>query len=167
MAILDISVVGDDILRKKSEIVTDFDEKLNKFVDDMIDTMIAYDGIGLAANQVGVDKRIFVIYYKLIDKTKDFLVLINPELTAFEGKYEYEEGCLSVPGIFENVIRPEKVEVKFQDIDGNEHKIEADGLLARVIQHENDHLDGILFIDRIPKTRLKLLQPQLKKIQNI
>ena len=167
MAILDISVVGDDILRKKSEIVTDFDEKLNKFVDNMIDTMIAYDGIGLAANQVGVDKRIFVIYYKLIDKTKDFLVLINPELTAFEGKYEYEEGCLSVPGIFENVIRPEKVEVKFQDIDGNEHKIEADGLLARVIQHENDHLDGILFIDRIPKTRLKLLQPQLKKIQNI
>ena len=113
-------------------------------------------GIGLAAPQVGISKKIIVIDRSFGEKVDDIMVLINPEIVDREGSCSIEEGCLSVPGIYEDVVRPENIRVSYQDIDGNEYEMDAESMLARVIQHESDHLDGILFVDRLSTVKRTL-----------
>ena len=143
---LDIYRIGDEILRTKCEKVTQFDHSLEILIDAMFDTLDEADGVGLAGPQVGVDKRLFIV--SLNDGTRK--VFVNPEIVETSvDTCPYEEGCLSIPGVYHNVIRPSKVKVFAQDEKDHAFTLDASGLLARVIQHENDHLDGKLFIDRL------------------
>ena len=146
MAIRNIREDGDEILRKKSRKVEVIDEKIKTLVEDMLETMYKYNGVGLAAPQVGILKRVVVI--DLYDNNGP-LVLINPEILKEKGEQEVDEGCLSFPNQFAKIIRPAEVTVKFQDIEGNEVKLKAKELLAQAISHEVDHLEGILFVDKI------------------
>ena len=146
MAIRNIREDGDEILRKKSRKVEVIDEKIKTLVDDMLETMYKYNGVGLAAPQVGILKRVVVI--DLYDNNGP-IVLINPEIVKEKGEQEVEEGCLSFPNQFAKIVRPAEVTVKYQDIDGNEIKLKAKELLAQAISHEVDHLEGILFVDKI------------------
>lgn len=154
---LDISLLGDEVLREPTERVTVFDSALSLLVDAMFDTMDEADGVGLAAPQVGVSKRIFVVDTR---QEGGRIAFINPEIVeTSEERSHYEEGCLSVPGIYKDVIRPAAVTVQAQDVTGHAFTIKATGLLARVVQHENDHLYGKLFIDRLPdEEREKVLR---------
>ena len=131
----------------------------------MIDTMYMDNGIGLAAPQVGISKKIIVVDPTFGDDENSLRDMINPEIIETEKECELEEGCLSIPGVFEMVTRPEKITVKYHDVDGEEHRLEADGLLARVIQHEIDHLEGILFIDRLSTVKRNLLSKTLREIE--
>lgn len=144
MAKLQIRIDGDPILRKKSRRVEVFDDDLQQLIDDMYDTMYEADGVGLAAVQIGKLKRLIV----LDDYEKTKLVLINPERVAEEGSCEAMEGCLSVPDRMGKVERYEKVKINYMDEKGEEKTLEAEDFLARIIQHEMDHLEGILYTDR-------------------
>lgn len=146
MAIRNIRTIGDDILRKKSRKVEVIDNKILTLLKDMQETMNHADGVGLAAPQVGILKRIAVV-----DVGEGIVNLINPEVIEAEGEYMDEEGCLSIPGEQGNVLRPEKVKVKALNEKGEECIIEGEGLFARAMCHEIDHLDGILFVDKITK----------------
>ncbi|MCE5252528.1 peptide deformylase [bacterium] len=157
-----VRIYGDPVLRKSTEPVTVFDSDLRDFVEHMADMMFGNNGVGLAAPQVGVSRKVIVIDLSFGEKVDDYLALINPEIVGKEGECTMEEGCLSVPGIWEEVVRPEKIRVRFLDADGAEHLVDADGLLARVIQHEADHLEGILFVDRISTVKRTLLSKTLK-----
>jgi len=163
MAILKIKVYPDDILRKKALVVTKLTEEDKNLIRDMVETMYASDGVGIAAPQVGVSKRIFIAN-PTGEKGKE-LIAINPRILEKSGKEVLVEGCLSLPNISAEVKRYKKVVLKFEDMEGKEKIINANGLLARIIQHEIDHLDGILFIDRINIfKRLKLLRKLKRKI---
>lgn len=144
MAIREIRKKGDEILRKICKPVTEVNKKVKELLDDMLDTMYEADGVGLAAPQVGILKRIVVI-----DVGDGPVVLINPEKLEESGEQLHAEGCLSIPGIYGEVKRPERVLVKALDRDGKEQRIEATGMLAIAMCHEIDHLDGILFEDRV------------------
>lgn len=144
MAIRNIRTVGDELLRKKSKPVNEINDRLLTLVNDMIDTMYHADGVGLAAPQVGILKRVVVI-----DVGDGPIVLINPEIIETEGQYLDEEGCLSIPGRQGKVLRPRKVKAKALNEKGEEFIIEGEDLLARAICHEVDHLEGVLFIDKI------------------
>ncbi|MDR1572318.1 MAG: peptide deformylase [Clostridiales Family XIII bacterium] len=148
MALRKIVCKGDETLRKKSRRVGEINERISLLIDDMWETLEEYDGIGLAAPQVGVLRRVVVI-----DTGEDGgrFELINPELVAAEGMEEDEEGCLSIPGVIGMVPRPERVTVRAQDRGGATFTIEGEGMLARALSHELDHLDGVLFIDRATK----------------
>lgn len=146
MAIRFIREEGDEILRKKSRTVTAFDEKLAALLDDMYDTMYAANGVGLAAVQVGILKRVVVIDTR---NEGEKLELINPEIISQSGGHEVAEGCLSVPGVRGYVVRPEKVVVRAQDRRGEVHEYTGEELLAQAMCHEIDHLDGGLFIDKV------------------
>ncbi|MGF7057286.1 peptide deformylase [Brassicibacter mesophilus] len=146
MAIRQLRYEGDPILRKKSRIVNKIDDRIKVLVDDMIDTMYKEEGVGLAAPQVGILKQVVVI-----DVGDGPIKLINPEIIEKEGECIDIEGCLSVPGENGNVSRPKRVKVRYTDLNGNEQTIEGTDLLARALCHEIDHLNGILFIDRIIK----------------
>jgi len=146
MAIRTIRVEDDPILRKKSKEVTVFDEKLQLLVDDMIETMHDSDGVGLAAPQIGVLKRVVVI--DLYDEEGP-IALINPVMIEKSGSQVGEEGCLSLPGKHGIVDRPSNVKVQFEDVHGDSYEIEGEELLARALCHELDHLDGVLYIDRL------------------
>ena len=139
---------GDDILRKKCRTVTVFDEKLTTLLDDMAQTLAGADGVGLAAPQVGILRRAIVID---LHDGKNKLELVNPEIVSSDGRQLGDEGCLSAPGEWGRVERPMRVIVKALDRTGREITVKGDGLLARAICHEVDHLDGILFTDRINK----------------
>jgi peptide deformylase len=143
MAIRQIRTRGDDVLRKKCKPVKKIDGKLQELVDDMIETMYDANGIGLAAPQVGILKRVIVI-----DIGEGPMALINPEIISQSGEQLEVEGCLSIPGIWGEVKRPEQIVVEALDMDGKLQKIEGTGMLARVLSHETDHLDGILFEDK-------------------
>ncbi len=147
MSPLQIRKIGDPVLRTKAKKIDEITEKINDLIDNMFETMYAEDGIGLAAPQVGILKRIAVVDIQEDNK----IVLINPEIIEEEGKAVMEEGCLSIPGETGDVIRAEKIKVKTLDRDGNEIEFKAEGLEARAIQHEIDHLDGILFLDKVVK----------------
>lgn len=148
MAILEIKKFNDPILRKKCEKVKRVSKEIKKLINDMMQTVLKNDGLGLAAPQVGINKRIIVVKPKL-DKSGVF-VIINPKITKKSPRIELgEEGCLSFPGLFLKIKRPKKVVVEGLNKDGKKLKIEAEGLLSRVFQHEIDHLDGILFFDRL------------------
>ena len=145
MAIRKIMVLGeDDVLRKHARRVDKFDKRLRTLLDDMADTMYKADGVGLAAPQVGILKRVVVI-----DVGDGLIELVNPEIISAEGKAEGPEGCLSVPGRRGMVKRPMVVRARFQDRNGEWYEIEAEDLLARCIMHETDHLDGVLYVDKM------------------
>lgn len=146
MALRQIVKFGDDILRKKSRPVTNFDERLWTLLDDMTETMHSKDGAGLAAVQVGVLRRVVVID---VHDEHGVIELINPEIVSTEGTQTGNEGCLSAPNLWEEVERPNVVTVKAQDRNGKEFTITGSALLARAFCHETDHLDGILFIDHV------------------
>ncbi|MDQ6801119.1 MAG: peptide deformylase [Acidobacteriota bacterium] len=149
MSVLPIRKYGDDVLRRRTEPITSFDESLQKLIDDMIDTMYAAPGIGLAANQIGFSKRVAVIDLSVGKRKGELHVLINPEIDAVEGKLTEDEGCLSIPDFTEIVMRPERVHARFLDRSGEPRDLWGEGLMARALSHEIDHLDGNLFVDRL------------------
>lgn len=153
MSVREIKKYPDKALREKTHRVTDCDAELDKLIDDMIETMYAAPGVGLAANQVGVSKQVAVIDVGVRDEKSPLFVLINPEIVNLEGEVEAEEGCLSVPDYTTVLKRAMKVCVKGLDRNGKPVEIEAEGLLARALQHEIDHLNGILFVDRMGRIR--------------
>jgi peptide deformylase len=152
------------VLSKPGEKVTVFDAKLKKLTEEMFDSMYAAQGIGLAAPQIAISKRITVIDVSFKKNPADRIVLINPEIVSREGKQVEEEGCLSLPEIREKVSRAAKVKVKAQDVTGEWFEIEGEELLARAFQHEIDHLDGVLFIDRLSRLKRDLVIRKMKKL---
>ncbi len=169
MPILPITVCGDKILRKKAAKVSKLDNKIIKLIADMFETMHNANGIGLAANQVGANKQIFVIDISAAEGYEDIkpLVLINPKIISkSEETSVYEEGCLSIPDQRADVIRPAKIVIEYQDTDLKSQTIEADDLLARVMQHEYDHLQGVLFTDLVDEETKKKLKKPLNRIKN-
>lgn len=178
MALLEILYLPNPVLREKSEPVTEFGPSLKKLVSDMAETMVWAKGIGLAAVQVGVKKRLLIIdigdlneddsyvegdeesEQRLAERRKEskLEVFINPTIVESDGEIEYEEGCLSVPGVYSVVRRKEKLKLRYQDVDGKTHEIETHGLRSIVLQHEMDHLDGVVFTDRLgPMQRMTVL----------
>lgn len=155
----------DPILQKPTEPVTEFNEELQSLVDDMFESMYAAQGIGLAAPQIGVSKRITVIDLSFKKDPDEKIVLINPEIIHKEGKQNEEEGCLSLPEIREKVTRAHKVRVRAQDIEGKWFELDGEELLARAFQHEIDHLDGVLFIFRVSALKRDLLVRKIRKMQ--
>ena len=155
----EIRVIGDPVLRQRAGEVTDVNGKLARLADDMLTTMYEAPGLGLAAPQVGVQKRLFV--YDLGEGPQ---VVINPEVREARGEWAYDEGCLSIPGLAFELVRPKEVHLVGYDLHGNELSIEADELLARCFQHELDHLDGVLFIERLEhddrKAAMKIIREQ-------
>jgi len=163
MALLEIRKYPDKILKEKTILVTNLNGETQRLIDDMIETMYAVNGVGLAANQVGVSKRLCVIDVSARGEKRPLMVLINPVLVSKEGTQNSEEGCLSVPGFITNVKRAEKVLVKAHDRQGNPLEIEATAFLAKVLQHELDHLDGLLLIDRISPIKREFFKKRYKK----
>ncbi len=164
MALLPIITAPDPRLAQKSAPVATVTDELRKLMDDMLETMYAAPGIGLAAIQVGVPQRIIVMDLAREDEEKQPRFFINPEIVwASDEVAIYEEGCLSVPEIYDEVERPARVRVKFLGYDGKEQEIEADGLLATCLQHEMDHLNGVLFIDHFSKLKRDMILRKLVK----
>ena len=160
MAIRPIRTFGDPVLRMETKPIVDIDDAVRSLVTDLIETMYEAPGVGLAANQIGFSRRIAVF------DTQDELgpkVMINPEIVEQSGEWEFEEGCLSVPDRYWPILRPGFVRVKALDLDGEEFEIAGDGLMGRVLQHEVDHLDGLLLFDRLPKGARK---KALKDLRN-
>jgi peptide deformylase len=164
MAVRDILIIPDKRLRLKSEPVKAVDKTLRTLVDDMFETMYAAPGIGLAAIQIGAPRRVVTMDLAKKDEPKQPLVFINPEVTwASDEKATYEEGCLSIPEYYEEVERPKAVKVKYLDLDLKPQEMEADGLLATCLQHEIDHINGVLFIDHISKLKRDMVMKKFKK----
>jgi len=161
MAILEIKEYGDPILREKALLVEEITPDILNLIKDMAETMYADSGVGLAAPQVGVSKRIITID----EDEEKLLVLLNPEIIKSEGEAVEEEGCLSVPGVYSEVKRSLKVTVKALNENGDPIEINKEGLTARALQHEIDHLNGILFIDKIGRMERQILLNKLKKIK--
>ncbi len=157
MAIREIRQNGDEILRKKSRVVEVVDDKIRELLEDMLETMHKYNGVGLAAPQVGILKRVVVI--DLYDESEP-LKLVNPVIIKEKGKQEVEEGCLSFPNQYAKMIRPEEIVVEALNENGEKIKIKAKGLLAQAICHEVDHLDGILFVDNMIPGTLEYVEPK-------
>lgn len=146
---LPIRKYGDDVLRRPAEPVTEIDATLQKLIDDMVDTMYAAPGVGLAANQVGVSLRLMLIDLSVGKRPEELHVFINPEMIEAEGEITEEEGCLSIPDFVEVVTRPERVKLRFLDRNGVEREMWGAGLMARAMCHEIDHLNGTLFVDHL------------------
>lgn len=181
MSVLPIYLFGSEVLRKQAKPVSGLDNSVIKLIYDMSETMNKANGIGLAATQVGDLRRIIVIDMLAVEEAeideeseettkkpnaeRKTLVLINPEILEHQGSCTIEEGCLSIPEVRGEVARPEALRIKFRDANFTEIDLNADGMLARVIQHEVDHLNGVLFIDHLTKTKRTLLKPALRKIK--
>jgi peptide deformylase len=166
MAKRDILIIPDKRLRLKSEPVGAIDKAVRALVEDMFETMYDAPGIGLAAIQIGVSQRVVTMDLAKKDEPRSPQVFINPEVTwKSEAKAIYEEGCLSIPEYYEEVERPTAVKVKFLDLEGKPHEIEASGLLATCLQHEIDHTNGVLFIDHISKLKRDMVLKRFKKAQ--
>jgi peptide deformylase len=163
MPLLKIVNCMDSVLRKKCIKVENIDETLVTLTDNMIETMYAASGLGLAANQVGVSSDLFVIDVGIEKEKRDPVIIINPMITASDEEVMAEEGCLSIPDVFAEVKRAQYVEVKGYDLKGNELRYEAEGFLARAFQHEMDHLNGVLFWDNLSKVKRSILQRKFKK----
>jgi peptide deformylase len=164
MALRQIEIYGSPILRQKAKPVEDFGSELKQLVQDMLDTVVVEDGAGLAAPQIGESQRVIVIYLRPEDRDPLMIPMVNPEILESGGESEFEEGCLSVPDIREYVTRPEWIRFRYRDVKGETQELRADGIMARVVQHEVDHLDGILFVDRIGVARRSLISGKLKQI---
>jgi peptide deformylase len=159
MSTYPVRVFGDPVLKQKAKDVTELDGTLARFVDTMVDTMYEASGVGLAAPQVGVQKRMFTF-----DVGEGPQVLINPEVAEATGEWVYEEGCLSIPGFHFEIVRPKVVTMTGLDLDGNEIVIEGDELLGRVFLHELDHLDGVLMLDRLEPAERKRALRELRDV---
>ena len=160
---MEIKKYPDEVLKKKASPVKDIGADLQRLIDDMVETMYAAPGIGLAAPQVGVSKRLVVIDVSTEEEKHPLIVLINPEITEAGGLIDSEEGCLSVPKYTAVIKRADRVVVKGLDREGNPVSIEATGLLARAIQHEVDHLDGVLFVDRLSLIKREFFKKRYMK----
>jgi peptide deformylase len=161
--ILDIVKYGDPVLTQRANEVTEFDENLRKLVDNMFETMYGAPGVGLAAPQIGLLKRLFVMDCSSGRNQKQKVVLINPVIETEEGEQVGEEGCLSFPGIFVQVTRPQRVVVRAQDTDGSTFTLDIMDLEARCVAHETDHLDGELFIEYLSPLKRDLTKRKIKK----
>jgi len=164
---LDMRYYGDTILRKVAEPVTVFDGKLRELAEGMIETMLFERGVGLAAPQVGESIRLITALRmeESDDSDAPADALVNPKVVfASKETWSYEEGCLCIPGVSGNVIRPQEVEVEYQDLDGNPRRIRSDKFFGRILQHEIDHLNGVLFIDYLSSAQKSLIKPKLKEI---
>jgi peptide deformylase len=156
---------GVSALQQPTAPVTDFDDDLQRLIDDMIDTMYAAPGIGLAAPQIGVARRVCVIDLSVGKRGGELFALVNPEFVEREGMQLEDEGCLSLPGFTATVARPERAVVKALDRHGVEQTVTGEGLLARALQHELDHLDGLLFLDRLRGIKRDLITRRVRKLQ--
>jgi peptide deformylase len=163
MAPYHIRLFGDPVLKQRASEVATVDGGLVRLAEDMIDTMRAAPGIGLAAPQVGVQKRLFV--YQL-EGEEQARTIINPVIQEARGEWEFEEGCLSIPGLYFPIVRPKEVHLRGYDLDGNEVSIEADEVLARAFQHELDHLDGRLLLELLSKDQRKVAMKELRRWVN-
>ncbi len=168
MSILDIRIIGDPVLRQKSEEITEINEEILKLAHDMIETMHNANGLGLAANQVGVAKRLVILNLKDIGVGKKDMVLVNPEVVYSEGSDIQEEGCLSIPGLYTKLERPYYIEVEAQELKLPKGKlkkirIKAEELFARALLHEIDHINGILFVDRLDDIKRRVILARWKK----
>jgi peptide deformylase len=167
MAVRNIVHYGNPILRKKCDSLKDF-SNIDPLLDDMFDSMYEAEGIGLAANQIGLDMNLFIIDVTHTEETETPHVFINSKMISKYGdEGVYQEGCLSLPGISLDVLRPEKVTLKYQTPDQEWHEDEFDGLLSRAIQHETDHLNGIYIIDRVSEIEKIQYQTELKELEKI
>lgn len=155
----------DAVLLKKAEPVTEFNAELKQLAEDMFESMYVAEGIGLAAPQIGVSKRMYVVDLSVGKNPDERLVLINPEIIQKEGKQTEEEGCLSLPEIRDKVNRHLHVRMRAQDVDGKWFEMDGEDLLSRAFQHELDHLDGILFIDRLSRLKKDLILRKIRKLQ--
>jgi peptide deformylase len=164
MSLLPIRIYPDPVLRARSRPVEIFDQDLARLVEDMVETMHAAPGIGLAANQVGVESRVAVVDLSVGERKEDLIVLVNPELVGEEGEDEDVEGCLSIPDFTEKVNRPLAIRVRADDVHGKRFEVEAEGLLARAICHEIDHLEGKLFTDRLRGLRRERGRRALRRL---
>jgi peptide deformylase len=165
MSLLPIRIYPDPVLRARCRDVDSFDDALARLVSDMVETMHAAPGIGLAANQVGVDSRVAVIDLSVGERREDLLVLVNAEILTEAGEEEDIEGCLSIPDFTEKVTRPLAIKVRANDLEGKRVEVEAEGLLARAICHELDHLAGKLFTDRLRGLRRERARRMLKRLE--
>ena len=163
MAVLEIIKLGHPTLSKKAAPIQHIDEEIVEIAQNMIETMHAAPGLGLSAPQVDVSRRLITVDLSIGEKKEDLIVLINPELVHQEGQVVREEGCLSVPEVYEKIGRPQKIIIKGLDLAGKEKEIEAIDLLARVFCHEIDHLNGILFIDGLSSLKRNLIKKRFKK----
>ena len=166
MAVRPILRYPDARLKQVAEPVRAVDDDIRALVDDMAETMYAAPGVGLAANQVGVLLRVFVIDIASDDEPSDLRVFINPEIVETDGTQTWEEGCLSFPGVTEEIRRAERVRVKALDRDGNPFELEADGLLAVAIQHETDHLNGVVMLDKLSAVKRRRLGRKLARAKD-
>jgi peptide deformylase len=164
MAVRKIIKYGNPILRVKAKPITRIDDSIRILAEDMIETMQFAEGIGLAAPQVAESISLCVVNMGLIEEGAEPKVFINPQIIHFEGECAMEEGCLSIPEIREEVVRAASIKIRYQDLNGVQHEEECHDMLARVLQHEVDHLNGVLFIDRISSIRRKLLAKKLKTV---
>ncbi|MEZ4456807.1 MAG: peptide deformylase [Gemmatimonadales bacterium] len=158
MALLDIHLLGSAVLRQRAEEIETVDDELRTFIDALYETMDAAEGVGLAANQVGVARRVAVVGVE-----EDRFVMVNPVISSAEGKNRAEEGCLSIPGIYGEVLRPERIVLEALDREGKPYRRELDGYVARAVQHEVDHLDGVLFLDHLSLLKREMLLRKWKK----
>ncbi|HLA39034.1 MAG TPA: peptide deformylase [Candidatus Glassbacteria bacterium] len=165
MAIRQLRYMGDAVLRKRAKPVVKITDETRELIDDMIETMYFNEGVGLAAPQVGVSQRVIVYDNVAIGYGTDPQALINPEIVEASGSERCEEGCLSIPEIKEVVDRFQKIKVTGLDRDGRELEVEAEGLAARIIQHEIDHINGVLFVDRLGAVKKKLAVSRWKKVR--
>ncbi|MCS6901856.1 MAG: peptide deformylase [Myxococcales bacterium] len=163
MAIRTILHFPDKRLREKAQPVTFIDDEIRTLVNDMAETMYAASGCGLAATQIGVPKRIFVVDPAAKDEPSQLMVFINPEIVARSGEAIWEEGCLSFPSVNEEIKRAKRVKIRALGLDGKPFELEAEGLLAVAIQHEHDHLDGVLMIDRMSMLKRKMITRKMEK----
>ncbi|WP_457681463.1 peptide deformylase [Thermovibrio sp.] len=163
----EIVIYPDERLKTEAKRIEEFNSELKEFVEDMFDTMYKKGGVGLAANQVGVLKRVFVLDLNAGKEAqgREKLIFVNPQIIHSEGEIVAEEGCLSLPGLWKKVKRAAKVIIKAQDLEGKEFQLEAEGLLARALQHELDHLNGIVFIDRLSPLQRRLALEKYKKLK--
>ncbi|MCD6454410.1 MAG: peptide deformylase, partial [Candidatus Aminicenantes bacterium] len=158
---------GDEVLRKKASEIKEINGEIVELSREMVETMHEAPGIGLAAPQIGESIRLITVDLSVGEDPKELIVMINPEIKEKEGEEIGEEGCLSLPGVVDNVKRPYRILVKGYDLNGKEREIEAEGLLARVFCHEVDHLDGVLFIDRLSPLKKRIAIKKLKKTLNL
>ena len=166
MAVRDVRLLGDPVLREEADDVVGFGDDLRALVRDMFETMYHEEGIGLAAPQIGVSRRVIVIDLRREDHDDQPMALVNPRLTWTSSETAKQtEGCLSIPGLEEIVERPAKVRVEAHDPEGKRVELHADELLARALQHEIDHLDGILFLDRVSALKRRMLMKKWRKLE--
>jgi peptide deformylase len=163
MAVLEILKYPHSVLKKRSEAVSQIDEKVRTLIHDMRETMYEVGGVGLAACQVGVSQRVIVLDVSPVDPQQGFFALINPEIVSEEGEIDHEEGCLSVPDCVEKIKRKEKVCVRGLSSEGGEIEIHGDGILAIALQHEIDHINGVLILDRVSRLKREIYRNKLKK----